>query len=52
MKIEKVGDSENPGKPQSISSMFAPALSERIKKVTDPHLRAELSNLILEVEDK
>ena len=51
MKIEKIGDSENPEKPQSISSMFAPALSERIKKITDPTLRAELSSLILEVEE-
>ncbi len=52
MKIDKVGEGETPEKPQSISAMFAPALSERIKKVTDPNLRAELSGLILEVEEK
>lgn len=52
MKIEKVGEGETPEKPESISAMFAPALSERIKKVTDPKLRGELSALILEVEEK
>lgn len=52
MKIEKVGDSGEPEKTPSIASLFAPALNERMKKVTDPALRAELSNLILEVEER
>ena len=52
MKIQKVEGGETPEKPRSISSLFAPALSDRIKKVTDPNLRTELSGLIVEVEDK
>ncbi|HVZ81293.1 MAG TPA: YaaR family protein [bacterium] len=52
MKIEKVGDGGAPEKPSSISELFAPALTERMKQVGDPVLRAELSNLIVEVEEK
>jgi len=51
MKIEKVGDGEFE-KPQPISPLFAPALNERIKKVTDSAMRAELGVLIVEVEEK
>jgi uncharacterized protein YaaR (DUF327 family) len=51
MKIEKIGDGEFE-KPQPIASLFAPALGDRIKKLTNPALRAELSSLILEVEEK
>ena len=52
MKIEKIGDGETPGKPQPVASLFAPAVSERIKKITDPALRQELGLLITEVEEK
>ena len=51
MKIEKVGDGEFE-RPQPIAPLFAPALNERISKVTDGAMRAELSMLIVEVEDK
>lgn len=51
MKIEKVNDSDFE-KPQPIASLFAPALNERIQKVTDPALKAELAGLILEVEER
>ena len=51
MKIEKLGDSEFE-KPQPISPLFAPALNERIKRVTDSAMQAELSMMIVEVEEK
>lgn len=52
MKIEKVGDGENPEKILPAASFFAPALNERIKKVNDPALRTEMSGFILEIEEK
>jgi uncharacterized protein len=51
MKIEKVGGNE-PAKPQPIAPLFAPALNERIGRVTDAALRSEMSLLIVEVEEK
>jgi uncharacterized protein len=51
MKIEKVGDSDFE-KPQPIAPLFAPALNERIQRVTDPALKLELAGFILEVEEK
>ncbi len=51
MKIDKIGDGEFE-KPRPIAPLFAPALNERISKVTDGAMRAELSMLIVEVEDK
>ena len=51
MKVEKVGDGEFQ-KPQPLAPLFAPALNERISKVTDPALRAELAARILDVEDR
>lgn len=51
MKIEKIGDGEFE-KPQPLAPLFAPALNERITKVTDPSLRTELGLLIVEVEEK
>ena len=50
MKVQKVG--EKSGKPEPVSHLFAPALNERIKKVSDPSLQAELSQLIVDVEEK
>lgn len=51
MKVEKVGDSEFE-KPQPIAPMFAPALNERIQRVSDPALKLELAGLIVEIEEK
>ncbi len=51
MKIEKIGDTEFEG-PQPIAPLFAPALNERIQKMSDPALKSELAGLILEVEAK
>ena len=51
MKIEKVGDSEFE-KPQPIAPLFAPALNERIQKVSDPALKTELAGFILEIEER
>jgi hypothetical protein len=51
LKIEKVGDS-GAEKTPSISELFAPALTERMNKVSDPTLRADLSGLIVEVEER
>jgi uncharacterized protein YaaR (DUF327 family) len=51
MKIEKVGDGEFE-KPQPIAPLFAPALNERISKISDTAVRAELSLLILDVEER
>ncbi len=51
MKIEKVGDSEFE-KPQPIAPLFAPALNERIQKVSDPALKTELAGFIVEIEEK
>ena len=51
MKVEKVGDGEM-GKPQPIAPLFAPALNERVQRVMDPSLKAELAGLILEVEER
>ncbi len=39
-------------KPQPIAPLFAPAFKERIEKVLDPALRAEMAMLIAEVEDR
>jgi len=52
MKIDKLGDGQGPQKPQPIAPMFAPALADRISRVTDPALRAELGLLITDVEEK
>jgi uncharacterized protein YaaR (DUF327 family) len=52
VKIEKVGDDDNVEKLSASSAFFAPALNERIKKVTDPALRTEMSLFIVEVEAK
>jgi uncharacterized protein YaaR (DUF327 family) len=52
MKLDKVGDSKGPNKPQPIAPLFAPALADRISRVTDPAMRAELSLLIGDVEEK
>lgn len=51
MKIEKIGDSDFE-KPQPIASLFAPALNERIQKMSDPSMKEELAGLIVEVEEK
>jgi len=51
MKIEKIGGNE-PEKPSVVSAAFAPALNERIAKVTDPALRSELASLIVLIEEK
>jgi uncharacterized protein YaaR (DUF327 family) len=50
MKIDKVG--EDGDKPQPIAPLFAPAVNERIKKVMDSGLRADLALLITDVEEK
>ena len=52
MKVEKVGDADEMGKPQPIAPLFAPALNDRVQRVIDPLLKAELAGLILEVEEK
>jgi uncharacterized protein len=52
MRIEKLGDEEPFEKPQPIAPLFAPALNERVQKVNNPAVRAELGSLILEVEEK
>lgn len=39
-------------KPQPIAPLFAPALNERIGRVSDPTLRAEMGVLIMDVEEK
>ena len=51
MKIEKLGDGEFE-KPQPVAPLFAPALNERIKRVSNPALRSEMGELILDVEEK
>ncbi len=51
MKVEKLGDGEFE-KPQPIAPLFAPALNERIAKVTNTALRSELGMLIVEVEER
>ena len=51
MKVEKLGEGEFE-KPQPIAPLFAPALNDRISKVTDSALRSELGMLIVEVEEK
>lgn len=50
MKIEKVDDDSF--KPQPAPASFAPALNDRIQKVSDPSLRNELSSLIVNIEEK
>jgi uncharacterized protein len=52
MRIEKVGDGDETGKPQPLAPIFAPALNERIGRVSDAALRAEMSFLISEIEEK
>jgi uncharacterized protein YaaR (DUF327 family) len=51
MKVEKLGDGEFE-KPQPIAPLFAPALNERITKVSNAALRGELGVLIVDVEEK
>jgi uncharacterized protein YaaR (DUF327 family) len=51
MKIDKVNEG-NYKKPEPIAPLFAPALNDRISKVTDPALRQVLGLLIADVEDK
>ena len=50
MKVKKVGDDSN--KPKPIAPLFEPAVNERIEKVQDPTVRAELGQLIAEIEEK
>jgi uncharacterized protein YaaR (DUF327 family) len=57
MKIDPIGNSENDAEKEleklsAVSAYFAPALNERIKKVTDPVLRSEMSLFIVDVEEK
>lgn len=52
MKIEPVGDGNNAEKLSASSAYFAPALNERIQKVSDPILRAEIGQFIMDVEEK
>jgi uncharacterized protein YaaR (DUF327 family) len=50
MKINKVGDES--GKPEPIAPIFEAAVNDRIQKVKDPSSRAELSLMIVDVEEK
>jgi hypothetical protein len=52
VKIEPIGDGDNLEKLSASSAYFAPALNERIQKVADPVLRAEIGQFILDVEEK
>jgi uncharacterized protein YaaR (DUF327 family) len=56
MKIEPIGGSseeeKNLEKLSAVSAYFAPALNERIKKVSDPALRSEVSLFIVDIEEK
>ncbi len=56
MRIEPVGspndDEKNLEKMSAVSAYFSPALNERIKKVTDPALRNEISVFIVDIEEK
>ncbi len=52
MKVEKIEGGDGGKKPQPIAPLFAPAVKERIEKVLDPVLRAEMATMIAEVEDK
>jgi len=52
MKIDKVGDSGDFDKPQPIAPLFASALNERIQKVGNPALQSEMSQMILDIEDR
>lgn len=55
MKIEPIGNNDeekNLEKLSAVSAYFAPALNERIKKVSDPVLRSEISLFIIDVEEK
>ncbi|HTA77674.1 MAG TPA: hypothetical protein VK791_10985, partial [bacterium] len=57
MKIEPIGNNDNDAEKEleklsAVSAYFAPALNERIKKVTDPNLRSEMSLFIVDVEQK
>ena len=56
MKIEPIGsgseEEKNLEKLSAVSAYFAPALNARIKKVTDPALRSEMSLFIVDVEEK
>jgi uncharacterized protein len=53
LKIDKVGgNSEEFEKPQPIAPLFAPALNDRISKVTDAALRSEMGLLIVDIEEK
>jgi uncharacterized protein YaaR (DUF327 family) len=56
MRIEPVGgssdDEKNLEKLSAVSAYFSPALNERIKKVTDPALRNEISLFIVDIEEK
>jgi len=55
MRIDPVGSSpSNPEPPPEIipTPNLSPFVQERIRQVTDPTLRAELGNLIIEVDDR
>jgi uncharacterized protein YaaR (DUF327 family) len=55
MKIEPISgndEGKESEKLSAVSAFFAPALNERIKKVTDPALRLEMSLFISDVEQK
>ena len=55
MKIEPISNNDEDKeveKLSAVSAYFAPALNERIKKVSDPVLRSEMSVFITEVEQK
>lgn len=56
MRIEPIGspsdDEKNLEKLSAVSAYFSPALNERIKKVTDPALRNEISVFIVDIEEK
>jgi hypothetical protein len=55
MRIDPVGS--NPSNPETAPEIVAtpnlsPFVQQRIQQVTDPALRAELGNLIMEVDDR
>ncbi len=55
MKIEPISgndEGKESEKLSAVSAFFAPALNERIKEVTDPALRLEMSLFISDVEQK
>jgi uncharacterized protein YaaR (DUF327 family) len=52
MRIEKIGDGEPVERPDFVKSLFAPALNEKVQNVPDATLRAEIGQLIVEVEER